>query len=58
VFKLTNFVSAVSFIVGSMVVCVGQSVLVSDTHLDPATNFSPSLIILDTYGFVDVECPL
>jgi hypothetical protein len=36
---------------------VGQSVLVSGTHLGPATNLSPSLFIylfLDSCGFVDV----
>jgi hypothetical protein len=39
---------------------VGQSVLVSGTHLGPATKFSHSLFdyFLDTFGFVDVGRPL
>jgi hypothetical protein len=39
---------------------VGQSVLVSGTHLGPATNFSPFFkkLFLDSYGFVDVGRPL
>jgi hypothetical protein len=39
---------------------VGQSVLVSGTHLGPATNFSLSLFdyFLDSFGFVDVGRPL
>jgi hypothetical protein len=39
---------------------VGQSILVSGTHLGPATNFSPSLFLLflDSFGFVDVGRPL
>jgi hypothetical protein len=38
---------------------IGQSVLVSGTHLGLATNFSIlSLIILDSWGFVNVGRPL
>jgi hypothetical protein len=39
---------------------VGQSVLVSGTHLGPVTNFFPFLFdyFLDIFGFVDVGCPL
>jgi hypothetical protein len=39
---------------------VGQSVLVSGTHLGLATNFSHSFFdyILDSFGFVDVGRPL
>jgi hypothetical protein len=39
---------------------VGQSVLPSDTHLGPATNFSHSLFdyFLDSFGFVDLGRPL
>jgi hypothetical protein len=38
---------------------VGQSVLVSDTHLGPATNFSVSLkLSLASRGFVILELPL
>jgi hypothetical protein len=39
---------------------VGHSILVSGTHLGPATNFSHSLFdyILDSFGFVDVGHPL
>jgi hypothetical protein len=38
---------------------VGQSVLVSGTHLGPATNFFHSLFdyFLDRFGFVDVGAP-
>jgi hypothetical protein len=36
---------------------VGQSVLVSGTHLRPATNFSLSLFVFsfDSFGFIDAE---
>jgi hypothetical protein len=38
---------------------VGQSVLVSGTHLEPATNFSFSLkFSLDSCGFVILQLPL
>jgi hypothetical protein len=39
---------------------VDQSVLVSGTHLGPATNFPHSLFdyFLDSFGFVDVGRPL
>jgi hypothetical protein len=39
---------------------VGQSVLVSSTHLGPATNFFHSLFdyFFDSFGFVDVGLPL
>jgi hypothetical protein len=40
---------------------VGQSVLVSGTHLGPATNFSHSLFgyfFFGSFGFVDVGRPL
>jgi hypothetical protein len=39
---------------------VGQSVLVSGTHLGPATNFFHSLFdfFFSSFGFVDVGRPL
>jgi hypothetical protein len=39
---------------------VGQSVLVSGTHLGPGTNYCPTLFncFLDSCGFVGVGCPL
>jgi hypothetical protein len=39
---------------------VGQSVLVSGTHLGPATIFPPNLLdySLDNFELVDVGCPL
>jgi hypothetical protein len=39
---------------------VGQSILMSGTHLGPATNFSHSLFdyFLDSFGFVDVGLPV
>jgi hypothetical protein len=37
---------------------VGQSVLVSDTQLGPATNFFHSQFLFDSFGFIDVGRPL